>query len=320
MANHCGPWDNEFLELIKVSLEHVLKTTPPQPTYGVHDIHVYLFFSTGGPLSHVQVAGHCLMHWTRQYLEGDRGEVNITTRVGINSKKLARDALTACLSKDEDDVTAFLSKMPIVLGPYPDSEKDLFGSEFWEGRAGTLYFFAVLLEDPTAQVSEKILSDSIDQDERGWMFYDLELTGSGHGAIGITTQLVVATPSLALRLKTKLRAVLDLQVDGDWPSNIASAGYDNPFLMQWCHGASRFVFSLKALWPYFPDMQGQIDHFLSLVTVEATEEAKRLEPGDFSRADYGPAMAITFKYHSSVAWTWAVCEQKDPLMLVQTDI
>lgn len=80
------------------------------------------------------------MHWTRQYLEGDRGEVNITTRVGINSKKLARDALTACLSKDEDDVTAFLSKMPIVLGPYPDSEKDLFGSEFWEGRAGTLYF------------------------------------------------------------------------------------------------------------------------------------------------------------------------------------
>lgn len=38
MANHCGPWDNEFLELIKVSLEHVLKTTPPQPTYGVHDM------------------------------------------------------------------------------------------------------------------------------------------------------------------------------------------------------------------------------------------------------------------------------------------
>ncbi|UKZ86692.1 uncharacterized protein TrAFT101_002516 [Trichoderma asperellum] len=100
------------------------------------------------------------------------------------------------------------------------------------------------------------------------MFYDLELTGSGHGAIGITTQLVVATPSLALRLKTKLRAVLDLQVDGDWPSNIASAGYDNPFLMQWCHGASRFVFSLKALWPYFPDMQGQID-----VTIANAQEA-----------------------------------------------
>lgn len=62
------------------------------------------------------------MYWARHYLEGDRGGVNITTRVGISSEKLARDALTACLSQDEDDVTAFLPNMPIVLG--------------------TLYFFA----------------------------------------------------------------------------------------------------------------------------------------------------------------------------------
>ncbi|KAL9483519.1 hypothetical protein ACSS6W_002308 [Trichoderma asperelloides] len=160
------------------------------------------------------------MHWTRQYLEGDRGKVNITTRVGISSKKLFRDALTACLSKDEDDVTAFLSNMPIVLDPYPALEKDPFGSELWEGRAGTLYFLrlmrhyipqsAALLEGSIAQVSEEILLDSIDQDERGWMFYDLEMTGAGHGTIGIITQLVVATPSLATRLKTKLRDVLDL--------------------------------------------------------------------------------------------------------------
>lgn len=102
------------------------------------------------------------MYWTKQYLEGDRGEVKINTRV------------------------------PTVLGPYPDLEKDP-GSEFWEGRAGTLYFLrlmrryipqsAALLEGPIAQVSEKILSDSIDQGERGWMFYDLETNGAGHGIL-----------------------------------------------------------------------------------------------------------------------------------------
>lgn len=50
------------------------------------------------------------------------------------------------------------------------------------------------------------------------------------------------------------------------------------------------------------------------------EEAKRLEPGVFNRTDYGQDVAVTFKYHSSAAWTWAVCGQEDPLMLIQTDI
>lgn len=270
---------HEPLELMKASLEHVLKTTPPQPTYEVHEMFggytggptslAYLFFRLADFYPDIQVAGHPLMHWTKQYLGGDRGEVKITTRVGISSEKLARDALIACLSKDENDVKVFLSNMPTVLGPYPDLEKDPYGSEFWEGRAGTLYFMrlmrhyipesAALLESPIAQVSERILADSIDKDERGWMFYDLETTGAGHGTIGIITQLVVTTPSLAPRLRTKLCAVLDLQTDGNWPRNIAPAGDDNPFLMQWCHGAPGFVVSLKAIRPYFPELQGRID-------------------------------------------------------------
>ncbi|KAM0461065.1 hypothetical protein ACHAO4_001865 [Trichoderma viride] len=313
---------HEPLELMKASLEHVLNTTPPKPTYEVHEMFggftggptslAYSFFRLADLYPDVQVAGHPLIHWTKQYLEGDRGEVKITTRVGISSEKLARDALIACLSKDENDVKAFLSSMPTVLGPNPDLAQDPYGSEFWEGRAGTLYFMrlirhyipesAALLEGPIGQVSERILSDSIDQDERGWMFYDLETTGAGHGTIGIITQLVVTTPSLAPRLRTKLRAVLNLQTDGNWPRNIAPAGDDNPFLMQ-------------AL-PRGP----RREHFLSLATVEAIEEAKRLEPGVFNRTDYGQDMAITFKYHSSAAWTWAVCGQEDPLMLIQTDI
>ncbi|KAK1248816.1 hypothetical protein MKX08_007036 [Trichoderma sp. CBMAI-0020] len=328
---------HEPLELMKASLEHVLRSTPPQPAYEVHEMFggytggpsslAYLFFRLADLYPNVQVAGHPLMHWTKQYLEGDRGEVKITSR-------------------------AFLSNMPTVLGPYPDLKQDPYGSEFWEGRAGTLYFMrlmrhyipesAALLEGPIAQVSERILSDSIDQGERGWMFYDLE-TGAGHGTIGIITQLVVTTPSLAPRLRTKLCAVLDLQTDGNWPRNVTPTSDNNPFLMQWCHGAPGFVASLKAIRPYFPEIQGRIDaaianaqeaiwkygalphgprreHFLSLATVEAIEEAKRLEPGVFNRTDYGQDIAITFKYHSSAAWTWAVCGQEDPLMLIQTDV
>jgi hypothetical protein len=269
---------HEPLESMKASLEHVLKTTPPQPTYEVHEkiggytggptSLAYLFFRLADLYPDVQVAGHPLIHWTKEYLKGDRGEVKIN-RVGISSEKLARDALIACLSKDENDVKAFLSNMPIVLAPYPDIESDPFGSEFWEGRAGTLYFLrlmrhyipesAALLKDPIAQVSERILSDSIDQDERGWWFHDIETTGAGHGTIGIITQLVVTTPSLAPRLRTKLLAVLDLQTDGNWPRNIAPAGDDNPFLVQWCHGAPGFVVSLKAIRPHFPELKEQID-------------------------------------------------------------
>ncbi|KAL7920810.1 hypothetical protein ACQKWADRAFT_297362 [Trichoderma austrokoningii] len=263
---------HEPLELMKASLEHILKTTPPQPTYEVHEMFggytggptglAYLFFRLADLYPDVQIAGHSLMHWTKQYLEGDRGEVKISV-VGISSEKLARDALVACLSKDESDVEVFLSNMPDILDP------DRFGSEFWEGRAGTLYFLrlmrhfisqsAALLKGPIAQVSERILSDSIDQDERGWMFHDLETTGAGHGTIGIITQLVVTTPALAPRLSTKLRAVLRLQTNGNWPRNIAPAGDDNPFLMQWCHGSPGFVISLKAIRPHFPELQEQID-------------------------------------------------------------
>lgn len=78
------------------------------------------------------------------------------------------------------------------------------------------------------------------------MFYDLEMTGAGHGIIGIVTQLVVATPSLAPRLKTKLRAVLDLRLAQKYCVCLRQQSIPNAVVL----------FSLKALRPYFPDMQG----------------------------------------------------------------
>jgi hypothetical protein len=62
------------------------------------------------------------------------------------------------------------------------------------------------------------------------------------------------------------------------------------------------------------------EHFLSLATVEAVEKAKEVDPEVFLPADYGRDMALLFKYHSSAAWTWAVCKKENPPLIVYTDI
>lgn len=271
--------EHEPLQLMKLSLEHILKTTPPQPAYPDPAQHggfirgptsiAFLFFRLAALYPDVQVADHALMHWAQRYVDGDRGELALTNRVGISCEKLAYEALKACISKDSNDVKAFLSNMPTVVGPYPDSEKDPFESEIWQGRAGTLYLMrlirhhvpesAALLEGPIAQVSEKIMADSIDEDEGGWTFHKHKYIGAGHGDIGIITQLALTTPALAPRLVPKLRALLNLQVDGNWPIAKEIDETRHPSLMQWCHGAPGFVFSLRAIRPYLSELHEEID-------------------------------------------------------------
>lgn len=271
---------HEPLALMKSSLEHILETTPPRPTYLDPEYHggltrgptsiSFLFFRLAVLYPDVQVGGHGLLHWAKQYLDGDRGELTLTERVGIGCEKLAYEALRACMSKDDDDVKAFLANMPTLVGPYPDADKDPFASEIWQGRAGVLYFMrlirhhvpqsAALFEGPIAQVSDKIMADSKEGDEEaGWLFHNHELIGAAHGDIGIITQLVLTTPSLALRLVPKLRALLNLQVDGNWPIGKGLDETRHPSLMQWCHGAPGFILSLYAIRSHFAELQDQID-------------------------------------------------------------
>ncbi|PTB68350.1 hypothetical protein BBK36DRAFT_1139839 [Trichoderma citrinoviride] len=372
--------DHEPLQLMKSSLEHILKTTPPQPAYLDPAQHggfirgptsiAYLFFRLASLYPDVQVADHHLMHWAKRYVEADRGEPALTTRVGLSCEKLAYQALRACISADANDVKAFLSNIPTIVGPYSNGEKDPFESEIWQGRAGTLYFMrlmrhhlpdcAAILEDPIAQVSAKILADSVDREEGGWTFHKKKYIGAGHGDIGILTQLALTTPALAPELAPKLRALLRLQRDGNWPIAKEIDESRHPSLMQWCHGAPGVLYSLRAMRPYFADLRDEIDaaiargqeaiwrqgllrkepslchgifgnalnlprgphreHFLSLATIEAMEQAKIVDPDVFLPADYGHAMALLFNYHSSAAWTWAVCELESPPMVVYTDV
>ncbi|KAL7951945.1 hypothetical protein V8C42DRAFT_305725 [Trichoderma barbatum] len=371
---------HEPLQLMKLSLEHILKTTPPLPAYPDPAQHggfirgptsiAFLFFRLSALYPDVQVANHLLLHWAEQYMSADRGKLALTTRVGISCERLAYEALKACIIKDVNDVKAFLSNMPTIVGPFPDSEKDPFESEIWQGRAGTLYLMrlirhhvpesAVLLEDPIAQNSQKILADSINQDEGGWLFHKHKYIGAGHGDIGIVTQLALTTPALAPKLVPKLRELLNLQVDGNWPIAKEIDVARHPSLMQWCHGAPGFIFSLRAIRPHFSDLHEEIDaaikkgqeaiwklgllrkepslchgilgnalnlplgprreHFLSLATVEAIDEAKSVDPEVFLPADYGYDMSLLFKYHTGAAWTWAVCGWENPPMIVYTDV
>ncbi|KAL6889224.1 hypothetical protein HDV57DRAFT_317874 [Trichoderma longibrachiatum] len=372
--------DREPLPLMKSSLERILKATPPQPAYLDPAQHggfirgptsiAYLFFRLANLYPDVQVADHHLLHWAKKYMQADRGKLALSTRVGLSCEKLAYEALKACISQDANDVESFLSNIPRIVGPYPDGEKDPFESEIWQGRAGTLYFMrlmrhqlpdcAGILEGPIAQVSEKILADSIDGDEGGWTFHQKKYLGAGHGDIGIVTQLALTTPALAPKLAPKLRALLSLQRDGNWPIAREIDESRHPSLMQWCHGAPGFLYSLRAMRPCFPDLHDEIDaaiargqeaiwrqgllrkepslchgifgnalnlphgprreHFLSLATEEAVKAAKSVDPDVFSPADYGHGMSLLFNYHSSAAWAWAVCESDNPPMIAYTDV
>lgn len=78
--------------------------------------------------------------------------------------------------------------------------------------------------------------------------------------VGILTQLVLTTPSLAAsdsRITATLDRLLALQQpSGNWTTRDSSTGMP---LVQWCHGAPGFVPSLLSMRPFFPSRQSQID-------------------------------------------------------------
>ncbi|KAK5994934.1 LanC-like-like-like protein [Cladobotryum mycophilum] len=362
------------LELMKSSLEHILHKHPPQAKHdrsaqggllkGFTSI-AYLFFQLAALHPDVTVRGHHLLTWAQRYLNGDRGHLTLDGKCGISSEKLSYEALKACIGRKESDVQIFLENVTAVLG------LDHFESELLQGRAGTLYLMRMirhwvpestfLLQGPIARISEKIIASKKSGDGHGWEWRGSEYFGAAHGDIGIITQLILTTPSLAPRLESHLDTLLNVQVDGNWPSSRRSLKRgDAGELVQWCHGAPGFVFSLRVLHAFFPNLQERIDtciakgqeliwkrglltkepslchgilgnalalprgplreHFLGLATVEAIEKAKRLDREVFEPANYGQDKAVIFSYHTSAAWTWGVCEQETPPMIVYTDV
>lgn len=270
------------VDLLYFTLELVIKQTPPRQQYSERHLGglftgytglAYLFLQLSASHPDLQIAGNSLLFWAERYLEGDRGQLILEKgNCGIASEKLSFEAVRACVTKDRDHLLEFLSNIPVLLGPsYSAPQDDPFPSEIPYGRAGALYLLrmvkhwrpecAQLLESPIRRLATKILET--DDDGRGnWEWYGKRYFGAAHGDIGIITQLVLAVPSFAPQLSGKLAKLLELQLpDGNWHSSARSLKEGKSArLVQWCHGAPGFIYSLRSLRPYFPNLQTQIDN------------------------------------------------------------
>ncbi|KAH6894090.1 hypothetical protein B0T10DRAFT_398770 [Thelonectria olida] len=368
-------------EILPYTLQLVLRHAPPRSSYNERELGglftgytglAYLFLQLSALYPDLQVSGHDLLYWAGEYLVGDRGHLSLEKgRCGIGSEKLCFQAMRACVTKNKEHVIDFLSNMPRLLGPYATPQDDPFPSEIPNGRAGTLYLlrmvkhwvpeYASLVQSPLQRLAERILAT--DDDGRGnWEWHGKRYFGAGHGDIGIITQVVLSCPALAPRLSSRLEKLLDLQTpDGNWPTSVRALKEGrSPVLVQWCHGAPGFIYSLLSLLPYFPELHEQIDtavhkgreliwrhglltkepslchgifgnalvlpqgprreHFLALATANAVDKVKRHDPNLFTPAAYGKKSAVLMNYLPSAAWTWAVCEQETPPLIMYNDV
>lgn len=272
-------------DYLQVSLEQLLRNTPPLQKYSKEHLGglfsgytgiAYLFLQLSATNPDLRVLGHPCIWWARQYLQGDRGRLSIEKgNCGLACEKLSYQAVVACVTGDNDHLVDFLANIPLLLGPYASSQGDPFPSELIYGRAGVLYMLRMLqrwlpnieafVDSPIRRISQHILAT--DDDGRGnWEWHGKRYFGAGHGDIGIITQLVLSDPTLAPQLADRFEEVLELQNhDGNWPSSERKLreGKKAP-LVQWCHGAPGFIYSLSALKPFYPEMNDEIEDAIRL--------------------------------------------------------
>lgn len=269
-------------ELLQLTLEQLVRTTPPKASYsGIHGELgglftgytglAYFFLRLSAMYPDLTIHGHPALHWAKQYLDGKRPKLVLEKgNCGIASEKLSYEAVKACVTGDLMDLMKFIANIPAILGPFPPAEGDPYPSELAYGRAGTLYLLRMVrhwvpnsesfVDSPLSRVAEKIM-ETDDDGNGNWEWHGKRYFGASHGDIGIITQLVLSDPSLAPDLAERLEDLIDTQLeDGNWPTSSRSfqrgKGAD---LVQWCHGAPGFIHSLQTLKPYFPTHQEEID-------------------------------------------------------------
>lgn len=250
---------------LKCALEAIVTKLPPKQDYSGDKPsgfwagptgYAYLFLHVSSLQPRLEVAGHHAAIWASRYMQGARGHVQLDTgRCGIASEKLAYEAVRACISRNLADVEIFVSNIHAILaGDAPD--------EILFGRAGTLYMLRMIRHwvpgsDALLEPAVRSITGSIMAHGPIWTWHGTPYLGAVHGDIGIVTQLVLTTPSLAGQLEGKLDQLLGMQhASGNWPS---SAGRTDSTLVQFCHGAPGFLHSLLSLRPYFPGLQHKID-------------------------------------------------------------
>ncbi|KAH8203455.1 hypothetical protein TruAng_002326 [Truncatella angustata] len=310
----------------------------------------------------LQVAGNSALFWAEAYLVADgRTETTIqqaNERCGVSAQLLCHQAILIAVTKDKhhtDDFVQMLSRIPDAA----------YKEEWLWGMAGTLYFVRLVrrwmpscasaLEAPTNLIQEAILANGTE-----WVCNGTRWLGAAHGDIGIVTQLVLTTPSVAPRLSPKLEQLLDLQMpNGNWPvTAIPPKSPPKPYV-QFCHGAPGFVLSLRSLRPYFPQLRDKIDtairlgseliwkegilkkepslchgtfgnalclqpdqreHLLTHATPEYIAKARAADSTMFEKSDYGFHFALFTGYWPGAAWAWLVCESEEASLIGYNDV
>ncbi|KAK0639966.1 hypothetical protein B0T16DRAFT_337478 [Cercophora newfieldiana] len=258
---------------LAAALEDIVGNYPPRSRYP-HEILQglwsgptgmgYLLLQVASHRPDLVISGQPAMHWARAYMAGSRGH-NLrlgSHGCGIGDEKLAFEAVRAAVSKDPQHVRDFVSSVSQILAvdEYPD--ETLFG------RAGALYMLRLVrhwvpgsnarVDPAVAEISNTILNNG-----PNWKWRGKRYLGAVHGDVGIFTQLVLTSPSLAPRIEPLLRRLLDMQMaDGNWPSSEGQT-HGGKGLVQFCHGAPGVISSLLSLREHFPQLHDNIDRAVS---------------------------------------------------------
>lgn len=268
-------------ELLHSTLEQLVQDVPPLTGRGRQHSRsgglftgytglAYLFLHVHAVLPDLLIAGQKPIEWAVRYVdEHDHHQSQRTSRIdvgncGIGSERISYDAVKACITKDANDVKLFLEDVDLVI-----NADDPFSSELATGKAGTLYMLRMVkhwvpghetkIDKAIKALAQQIL-DTDDDGNGNWEWHGKRYFGAAHGDIGIITQLALSIPAIARKLAPKLKELLDYQLqDGNFPSSSRSLERGKADLVQWCHGATGFVFSLQVLRPYFPELKSRID-------------------------------------------------------------
>lgn len=222
----------------------------------------------------VTVRGDGLRQWAQRYVDAERVPAHELPRpmCGLVNEELCYNALSACLSGTEDSVDRFLQDLVAAGVPVADGQEDEYDPEIMQGRAGALYLLRLVrhwvpacsdkINECIDNIAERLL-EANNHGEESWRWGNGRYIGALHGDIGNITQLVLSKPVLATTLQGHLERLLAMQfADGGWPM-YSNRDETETKLVQFCHGAPGFIYSLWALRPHFPTLGEKIDPAIS---------------------------------------------------------
>lgn len=267
--------------LLQAALESFVQSNPPKSKFDDTDLYglfggitgiAYMLLQVSALHPDLKVEGDGLRQWADKYLGTDRGDLEHEAPCGLFSETLCYDAVRACLSGNVEDVKKFLKHFPPLIKDLPDGEEDEIASELLYGRAGLLYLLRAvrrwvpkckeILEEQMQKVA-KIIMQANDYGRKSWLWNGKQFAGAAHGDIGIITQLVLSIPALARDLEPQVQKLVRMQApNGNWQRQ-TDKPEDAPSVVQFCHGSPGFIYSLKALRPYYPNLQNEFDSVIA---------------------------------------------------------